>query len=107
MADKEETVVCTICAASSVLTRIAVKFPGCPQYRCPSCGRDFLYPMNTANFVVGWFLGAVLLVAAVRTLLAGGVPLPGLLGVLIVYALVKDIGIRSEVAKAKARAQSR
>jgi hypothetical protein len=100
MADKPTAVVCTICAARSVSVRTAIKFPGCPQYRCPSCGGFFLYPMTTANLVVGWLLAAGLLFSAARTLLAGGIPLPGL----AVIALVMDVRIRAAVAKAKARA---
>ena len=106
MASEARAVICTICAAASVSTPTAMKFPGCPQYHCPSCGGHFLYPMTTANFVVGCLLAAVLLVTAVRTLLAGGIPLPGLLGLLAVVALIIDIRIRGAVAKARARAHS-
>lgn len=94
---------CTSCARLTPANRTGTKFPGCPTYRCQHCAAEFAYPATTANLVVMYVLGLGAAIAAVKIIAAGGLPIPGLLGLLVAWGIYRDLSIRRQVKDAVAR----
>ena len=103
---RTKSVVCTHCYLRGDLPRRGTAWPGLPKYACPRCGTKFLYPMTLPNRVAALVFLAAMVASAVLIALKGDVPIPGLLGILLVWGMVRDHNVKSEVRQAEARAAS-
>ncbi|MGH2404892.1 MAG: hypothetical protein ACRDGN_10565, partial [bacterium] len=69
-------------------------FLGFQKLRCPKCSARLLYPLTAGYRVTYWVVLVSMLVGAVDILQQGEVPIPGLLVLGAILALVKDTQIR-------------
>ena len=93
-----------ICRSCKTRFRAAAKvnWLGMRVLKCPSCGADVDYPMNSVRRVVYWIVAVLMILLTLAALAVGRVSFPGMLGVLSIYALVVDARVRREVAAAEA-----
>src|SRR5262245_39824531 len=97
------SVVCTHCLRRDELPRRGFAWPGLPKYECRVCGEKFLYPMTVANRVLMFVFLAWMAVAVVMIVGKGGIPVPGLLGVFLIWGIIRDHGVRADVTDSEAR----
>ena len=76
-------------------------FLGFKKYRCPSCSSDVIYPLRLFPRIIFYpfVLGAI--VRFVKAYGEGGLLVPGVLGVLMGYAVVRDLFIVDRVRRLK------
>lgn len=67
---------------------------GFKEYTCPDCKRLFLGTLRTSHLVLYWALLLGFGAAAIAALVAGQLPLPGLLTILSIYALSRNASIK-------------
>lgn len=100
---RTKSVVCTHCYFRAALPQGGSAWPGLPKYECPRCRTKFLYPMTLPNRVAVLVLLAGMCAYAVLLVLKGDLPIPGVLGLLLVFGIVRDHLVKSEVRAAEAR----
>jgi hypothetical protein len=66
--------------------------------RCPSCGKDVVYPLTSGYRIIYWAILGLMLVAVVVNYSNGQPTYPGLLGFAALIALVEDARIRKATA---------
>ena len=68
------------------------------KMRCPSCGKDVVYPLTSGYRIIYWAILGLMLVAVVVNYSNGQPTYPGLLGFAALIALVEDARIRKATA---------
>jgi len=105
MTEASDHVICTNCRREFDAA-FKKDFLGFKKYHCPHCNEDIRYPLTTGYLVTYWVLVALLLLWTVAALSSGGVVIPGVIGILIIFAAIKDLVLRSEVRKLVPYAES-
>lgn len=78
-----------------ILTR---SFLGFQKTTCPSCQEKITYPL-TSGFRTTYRVIAVLMVIMIGvSLVQGNIGFPGIIGIAIIYALIRDWQIRKDLA---------
>lgn len=89
-------VICQNCSHS--FTAVPKRsFLGFQKVACPSCGKKSIYPLTQGYRVTYWVLIALMIVWFLGTLSKGDIAVPGILGVAIIVALIKDSSIKKKV----------
>lgn len=70
---------------------------GFPRFTCPRCGTGNKLPLTSGRRLAYRIIVGVIGVGTVIAWINGIVAVPGLLAIAVVYALVKDASLRSEV----------
>ena|SRR5438445_5260901 len=91
-------VVCTECLADVLVTPGKTFFSN-PKFTCPSCGKNFVYPMTERRRKVFIAILVVVGIFALARIAQGAIPIPGLLVVLAVGALLEDRKARQRLSK--------
>jgi hypothetical protein len=99
MALPEMSVVCTNCRARirAQPKRTTLAFL---KFHCFSCRKDFVYPLTSGYRTTYWVLVILTVLVFAAALAVGRITFPGIITVLGAIALVKDAGIRKQVAAA-------
>ena len=98
---KTRSVICTHCRRRSDLPRKGSAWPGLPKFECPRCGTNFLYPMTNTNRVAMLLFLAGLGWAVVTITISGGTPMPGVLGVALIWGVIRDHAVGRAVREAE------
>jgi hypothetical protein len=97
--------ICTECA-QDVQATTKLTFLGFPSFTCPSCHKLVTYPLGTGRKVFYWILVAVFAAMTINALMHGQIAVPGLIGLLVIIAVVMDIGKMSTLRQAEQRHRS-
>ena len=84
---------CGFCAAEfrAIPSRT---FLGFRKLVCPACSKELLYPLTRGYRVIYWVLLFGLVSQLVEIVNKGALPIPGLLGIAIILAIVRDIRLQ-------------
>ena len=93
---------CNSCKAQ-FRSRPTRSFLGFQKVECPSCGKETLYPLTTGYRVAYWVIICLMILAIFYNAGAGQLTIPGLLGIAVIIAIVRDAQIRKRVAQAAAQ----
>lgn len=95
--------ICRKCAAefSAAPTR---SFLGFQRASCPMCRATTLYPLTRVYRITYWVMLAAMVLAFIGNQQQGVISFPGLIGMGVIVALVRDARIRGEVRTASALA---
>src|SRR6266568_3489091 len=75
-------------------------FLGFQRVKCPSCGKETLYPLTTGYRGAYWVILGLMILAVIKNASEGQLTIPGLLGIAVIIAIVRDAQIRKRVAQA-------
>ncbi|MCK4277456.1 MAG: DUF4190 domain-containing protein, partial [Phycisphaerae bacterium] len=89
-------IICPECR-SSFRMPARKSFLGFRKYRCPACSSKVIYPLTPAYRVIWWVGFGIVVVAALLTVTRQVVAIPGLLGIVAVFAVISDLRIRKKV----------
>lgn len=78
-------------------------FLGFQALVCPACNTKMTYPLTSGYRTAYWVLCALMAMAILNTVARGEVGGPGVLGILVIIALVRDGRIQRQVAARTAR----
>lgn len=97
----EMSAVCSQCRARFVVRpkRTLLAFQSC---KCLACNASVIYPLTRGYRVFYQFVLVMMVLASLRTLAKGDIPLPGVFGVIAIVALFQDKKIKNQVARAEA-----
>jgi hypothetical protein len=74
-------------------------FLGFQKLTCPNCQIEVTYPLTSGFRTTYFFIIALMISMILYTFSQGGVGFPGGIGIAMIYALVKDWGIRKRIAE--------
>lgn len=94
-------VICIHCTRTSV-ARVSRTFLGFGRFTCALCGRDALLPLSRAYQATYSIILGLLVLAFIGALQNGKIMFPGLPGIGVIWALVKDRGVRQRFDQARA-----
>jgi hypothetical protein len=97
--------ICTECA-QDVPAATKLSFLGFPTFMCPSCNKQVRYPLSMGRKIFYWLLVALFAGITINALAHGAVAMPGLLGILVIIAVVTDLGQMAKVREAERRHQA-
>ena len=97
MALREIRVVCRSCG-DNFTGKPSRTFLGFQKLKCPKCGKDVVYPLTRGYRITYWILLVGMIVAVVGNARQGLVSFPGLIGVGIIIAVIRDFQIQRAVA---------
>ncbi len=72
-------------------------FLGFQKLRCPVCSKNVLYPLTSGDRTTYWVILFLMTVWIIGNLSEGKVSSPGLLGLAVIIALVRDAQIKKAV----------
>src|SRR5205823_1225134 len=75
-------------------------FLGFQKVKCPSCGHETLYPLTKGYRGAYWVILCLMVLVVIENAREGQVTFPGLLGVAVIIAIVRDAQIRRQVSQA-------
>ena len=89
--------VCSHCKArfNALPTRT---FLGFQKLSCPECREAVVYPLTPGYRTTYWILFAFMMFSITSALSRGEVGIPGVLGIAVVIALIRDWSIKNRVA---------
>ena len=73
-------------------------FLGFQRLKCPRCNREVVYPLTSGFRITYWVVVALMAFAVVANAAEGRIAVPGLIGILIIVALVRDWKLRKQTA---------
>lgn len=73
---------------------------GFRKYICPECNTKFIYPLRARTSFIYWFAAIVIMPFLFIGYLYqyGQIPIPGLLGIAVIYAIVRNITLKQEIS---------
>ncbi|MGA2527328.1 MAG: hypothetical protein ABSF79_12045 [Smithellaceae bacterium] len=81
-------------------------FLGFQKVACPSCEKKSTYPLTSGYRATYWVLLALMVVGFIGTLSQGGIAGPGIFGIAIIIALIKDSSIKKKVKALEDKAEN-
>src|ERR1700694_2697716 len=99
MALNEMEALCKSCR-TQFHSRPTRSFLGFQKVKCPSCGKETLYPLTTGYRVAYWVILCLMILGVIKNASEGQFTIPGLLGIAVIIAIVRDAQIRKQVAQA-------
>ena len=102
---QNSNIVCLACFRP-VQSKHRSTFLGFRKFDCPHCEATVVYDLRSGYRVLYWALTLLIVVGMIRIIASGDVPIPGLLGVAIVWALIGDARKRQEIKRALGRASA-
>ncbi len=96
---QSQEVVCTECY-STFNAAPKRSFGGFLKFVCPKCHESVLYPLMPRSRKGYWMLFILMAILAVMVIAEGGIPIPGLVGIGVIFALIKDACIKKRVQAA-------
>ena len=95
---KESRIICTNCQQE--FYAIPKKsLLGFKKYSCPHCKEKVLYPMDAGQLMLNWGIIFILLCLTAAAFGNGGMAIPGLISIIAIIAVIKDIVLRHQVKK--------
>jgi hypothetical protein len=73
-------------------------FLGFQKFSCPECKEDVVYPLTPGYRMTYWILFALMMFSITSALAHGKFGVPGVLGIAVVIALIRDWRIKNRVA---------
>ena len=93
-------VVCTECHSTFNATPKR-SFLGFLQFVCPKCNRKVVYPLTSGYRIFYWIVFTYMVIVSVVAFKQGGFAIPGLIGIAVIIALIKDTSIKRKVQSAR------
>ncbi len=100
MALPETRVICTACRLRFV-ARPKRSFLAFQKFSCPACNATVIYPLTSGYRIFYQFAVVLMVLASLGALTKGDLPVPGLVGVAAIIALLKDRKIKKQVEQAE------
>jgi|SoiMethySBSTD1v2_1073268.scaffolds.fasta_scaffold350921_2 hypothetical protein len=97
----ERALLCVHCLGVNA-TEPQLTFLGNPSFKCGACGNLVLHPMSRARAITYLVFLGIGMIGAVLGWLDGRMTFPGI-GILVIYALGRDVRLRRELQAAEAR----
>jgi hypothetical protein len=105
MAKAMEKRICMSCL-KDVEVLSAVNFLGFPKFACPECKEIQKHPLATARKSVYQILVLAVGAYCVYVFSQGGIPMPGIIAILLIISVVEDLAVTAKLKDAKRRQEA-